>query len=87
MTLRDVLKVGEVIAEGLDTLEKLFDVDADKAAAALTAGRVVVKTVRESLAGTLAPQAALTRLELLLDAVTKRNADALAKLAAKFGKS
>jgi len=85
MSLRTALKIGEALAEGLDLIEKLADVDVSKAAAALTAIRVVLRTLREGFAGNLSPQAVLSRIEVLHETLAKNDAAALEALAKKFG--
>ncbi len=87
MSLRTALKVGEALAEGLELIEKLANVDTGKAAAALTAIRVVLQTLKEGFAGNLSPQAVLSRIELLQESLSKSDAAAIEALAKKFGKS
>lgn len=85
MKARDALKVADIALDALDGLERLTHIGGDGAVAALAAIRGIVHSLQEAAGGKITPQAALSQIEALTQALLANDAGADAAVGTKFG--
>jgi hypothetical protein len=82
----NVLALMKLAEAAVETIAKIANVADEHAPAALMAIKAIIETLKDGQSGKLSPQAALTQIESLHNALDANEEAALAELRARFGK-